>query len=305
LLDSADGGPATTDLGLFPAAFSGLEYPQEEPVPVGAYAAPAGEEYAEHAARVAAARGRHRRRRRSLVVAAAAVAASALAAGAVAVTGQVMGDEAHTDRALLPDRSASMPDVELPTQAAGASGTATTSMPRQVPASSSTTASASDSALPGTPGGTGPSASPSPATVTDVSNTADPLLPSVPAVPSDPSVPSDPTVPSTDVPGLPTTSPSPLAPTVPAPPTPSAPVHTADPGKPALGVLHLGDTGPAVVLLQQQLADVWVYHGRADGDFDPGVARAVTLFQIWYGVRGDEPGVYGPYTRSALEHQTS
>lgn len=104
-----DGGPATQDLGLFPAAYAVIGAAQEYPADDG----PARE-----AAAVAAAHGRHRRRRRGIVVAAAAVAASALAAGAVAVTGSVMGEEqGGTDRA-LPEPASAAPDVTLPAGAA-------------------------------------------------------------------------------------------------------------------------------------------------------------------------------------------
>nr|WSX74304.1 peptidoglycan-binding protein [Streptomyces sp. NBC_00899]WSX79631.1 peptidoglycan-binding protein [Streptomyces sp. NBC_00899] len=106
----ADGGPATQDLGLFPAAYAAMAAAQEYPADDG-YAQ-------ETAAAAAAAHGRHRRRRRGIVVAAAAVAASALAAGAVAVTGSVMGEEqGGTDRA-LPEPASAAPDVTLPADAA-------------------------------------------------------------------------------------------------------------------------------------------------------------------------------------------
>ncbi|WP_327291322.1 peptidoglycan-binding domain-containing protein [Streptomyces sp. NBC_01198] len=111
LLDVRRGGdgPDTQDLGLFPAAYAAMAAAKEYPADDGAR---------EVAAAVAAAHGRHRRRRRGIVVAAAAVAASALAAGAVAVTGSVMGEEqGGTDRA-LPEPASAAPDVTLPADAA-------------------------------------------------------------------------------------------------------------------------------------------------------------------------------------------
>ncbi|WP_159011906.1 peptidoglycan-binding domain-containing protein [Streptomyces sp. NRRL F-5123] len=121
-----DGGPATTDLGLFPTAYAEMEAAEEYPAEHGPLAGElsgggGGERSAASAtagaAAAAAAHGRHRRRRRGIVVAAAAVAASALAAGAVAVTGSVMGEENAGTRA-LPEPSAATPDVTLPADAA-------------------------------------------------------------------------------------------------------------------------------------------------------------------------------------------
>ncbi|MFG1806311.1 peptidoglycan-binding protein [Streptomyces sp. NPDC049040] len=103
-----DGGPATTDLGLFPGAYTAVAAAHEYPADDGAH----------DAAAAAAARGRHRRRRRGIVVAAAAVAASALAAGAVAVTGSVMGDEQGGNGRAMPDPASAAPDVTLPAGAA-------------------------------------------------------------------------------------------------------------------------------------------------------------------------------------------
>lgn len=274
LLVPPQDGPATTDLGLFPAMYSGLEYPQEEPLLMGAGvgAGTAEGAYAEHAAT----RGRHRRRRRSLVVAAAAAAASALAAGAVAVTGQVMGNEqGTTDRALPPNQGLSMPDVELPSEAADTSGTAApmtthrSITPRSTPSTTAAT----------TPPATGPASPTAPATA---------ATPPVQAAPVDSATPSpaDPADPATA-----------------APTTPPAP--TLDPATTTPDVLREGDSGPAVSDLQRRLTRVWVYRGDDDGDFDGQVERAVAMFQLWYGVSGDPVGVYGPHTRSVLERQTS
>ncbi|NJP42330.1 peptidoglycan-binding domain-containing protein [Actinacidiphila epipremni] len=166
-----DGGPATTDLGLFPAAYAEMEaaeeYPQEHPADGGGAEEPPGLVGA-----TGAAHGRHRRRRRGIVVAAAAVAASALAAGAVAVTGQVMGDEGSAKRA-LPEPSAASPDVTLPADAAPGAASepvpvthhpmraTTTPAPKTTPPSSATpSASATTTAPPTTPASTTPSQSP-------------------------------------------------------------------------------------------------------------------------------------------------
>ena len=97
----------TADLGLLPGFLSGVLDPLEDPAGTGAPGAGLGERPP---------RGRRRRRSRGLVVTAAAVAASALAAGAVAVTGRLMGDDQVTDRA-LPEQYTAMPDVTLPPDA--------------------------------------------------------------------------------------------------------------------------------------------------------------------------------------------
>lgn len=275
---AADGGPATADLGLFPAAYSGLEYAPED----GADARAAA-----HAHAVAAARGRHRRRRRGIVVAAAAVAASALAAGAVAVTGQIMGDEqGATDRA-MPDRSTSMPDVTLPSDA-------TQSTASSAPAMTRTAAS--------------PSATPSGTPSTSARATVSPAPP-VPA--SHGSVVA---TAGTTVPDASTASANDDAATV--PPAGSGPAQDAQPpappadaGTPASAqVLQLGDSGPAVAELQRRLEQVWVYSGPVDGVFDKRVQLAVATFQVWHWVSdasdGSRDGVYGPKTRAALESRT-
>ncbi|WP_206344131.1 peptidoglycan-binding domain-containing protein [Streptomyces mesophilus] len=67
------------------------------------------------------------------------------------------------------------------------------------------------------------------------------------------------------------------------------------------GTLQQGDSGPAVEQMQGMLRDVWVYHGRPDGNFDDKTRDAVEMFQVWYGVNEDPKGVYGPATRAALE----
>ncbi|MFI5683025.1 peptidoglycan-binding protein [Streptomyces sp. NPDC051636] len=122
--------------------------------------------------------------------------------------------------------------------------------------------------------------------------------PSAPAVPpaslgqQDRPVPDDPT------------------PTVPSPPSadPDQPVpgDTSLPEIPGTGVLRQGDSGHGVYELQVRLLQVpQVYDGGAiDGRFDTEVRQAVARFQEWYGVRGDETGVYGDNTRYALMLRT-
>ncbi|SEF50240.1 Putative peptidoglycan binding domain-containing protein [Actinacidiphila yanglinensis] len=260
--DTAPGeeGPATTDLGLFPATYAAMEYattPRD------------GGPDADHGDAQDAAHGRHRRRRRGLVVAAAAVAASALAAGAVAVSGQI-GEEQHgTDRA-LPDRSTSMPDVVLPSDAAQA--TASTAAPMTQRA---------------TPPAADPSASPSTTPATSAPGSSTPSAPSTSASPPASAATSP----------LTSSSPSGTVTTTPGDGTSTTPQ-----------VLELGDSGPAVADLQRRLTEVWAYKGPIDGVFDQRVKKAVATFQVWYWVSdspdGSHDGVYGPNTRSVLERQT-
>ncbi|MFH9332344.1 peptidoglycan-binding protein [Streptomyces althioticus] len=72
------------------------------------------------------------------------------------------------------------------------------------------------------------------------------------------------------------------------------------------GFLREGDSGPEVAVLQERLLRVPdVYRdGRTDGRYDATLREAVARFQLWYGIRGDETGVYGDDTRRALESHT-
>ncbi|MGW9023900.1 peptidoglycan-binding protein [Streptomyces sp. NPDC055722] len=81
--------------------------------------------------------------------------------------------------------------------------------------------------------------------------------------------------------------------------------QSADPDGP--GTLREGDSGPEVTELQQRLLRVPdVYdHGSTDGRYDATLAAAVARFQLWYGIRGDETGVYGNDTRRDLESRTT
>ncbi|GAA4548710.1 peptidoglycan-binding domain-containing protein [Streptomyces collinus] len=91
------------------------------------------------------------------------------------------------------------------------------------------------------------------------------------------------------------------APAVPTPPA-TAPVEDPD----GAGTLREGATGPEVTDLQQRLLRIPdVYRdGSTSGRYDPTLTAAVARFQLWYGIRGDETGVYGNDTRAALESRT-
>ncbi|MGW0969144.1 peptidoglycan-binding domain-containing protein [Streptomyces sp. NPDC002516] len=73
------------------------------------------------------------------------------------------------------------------------------------------------------------------------------------------------------------------------------------------GTLREGDSGPEVTALQQRLLRIPnVYeHGSTDGTYDATLRAAVARFQLWYGIRGDESGVYGDDTRADLESRTA
>ncbi|MFJ7147348.1 peptidoglycan-binding protein [Streptomyces sp. NPDC100445] len=92
-----------------------------------------------------------------------------------------------------------------------------------------------------------------------------------------------------------------------APPaTASAPPAATAPDPDGPGTLRQGDSGPPVTALQRRLLRVPdVYRdGSADGSYDASLTEAVARFQLWYGVTGDERGVYGDDTRRALESRT-
>ncbi|MFJ8276156.1 peptidoglycan-binding protein [Streptomyces griseoviridis] len=90
-------------------------------------------------------------------------------------------------------------------------------------------------------------------------------------------------------------------PTPVATPTGSLPV---DPD--GAGTLREGDSGPEVTDLQRRLLRIPnVYeNGSTAGTYDATLTEAVARFQLWYGVRGDENGVYGDDTRQSLESRT-
>lgn len=94
---------------------------------------------------------------------------------------------------------------------------------------------------------------------------------------------------------------APVASSAPAAPPPAA----ADPDGP--GTLRQGDSGPEVSELQERLLKIPdVYQdGATNGEYDATLTEAVARFQLWYGIRGDETGVYGNDTRRDLESRTA
>ncbi|MFI6682061.1 peptidoglycan-binding protein [Streptomyces sp. NPDC050485] len=94
-----------------------------------------------------------------------------------------------------------------------------------------------------------------------------------------------------------------------ASPSPSASEQPSDgPSRQPLAsrgaTLRRGDSGPAVLELQQRLAQLGLYGGSMDGGFGSATERAVSSFQSYMGIDGDPAGVYGPQTRRALESMT-
>ncbi|MFJ9242199.1 peptidoglycan-binding protein [Streptomyces sp. NPDC101776] len=73
------------------------------------------------------------------------------------------------------------------------------------------------------------------------------------------------------------------------------------------GTLREGDSGSEVKELEERLLRIPnVYeNGSTSGRFDATLTAAVARFQLWYGIRGDENGVYGDDTRKDLESRTT
>ncbi|WLW49894.1 peptidoglycan-binding domain-containing protein [Streptomyces sp. YU58] len=108
-----------------------------------------------------------------------------------------------------------------------------------------------------------------------------------PSAPQDTSAPQDPSAP----------------PAASAAPTPTVSSGTDPDGA---GTLREGANGPEVSDLQNRLLRIPnVYdNGPTSGSYDAVLTEAVARFQLWYGIRGDETGVYGDDTRQALESRT-
>ncbi|MEU9238356.1 peptidoglycan-binding domain-containing protein [Streptomyces sp. NPDC048385] len=121
--------------------------------------------------------------------------------------------------------------------------------------------------------------------------------------------------PSASATASPSASPSATASSATPSPTPSrsaAPTRStpatgtsasAEPSSPP--VLRPGDSGAQVTELQLRLKQVGLYSGNADGHYDSKTESAVRTYQFTRGILTDEPGVYGPATRAALESETT
>jgi len=106
-------------------------------------------------------------------------------------------------------------------------------------------------------------------------------------------------------PATPTGSPAPTRTASDAAPTATGGGPTPSSSGGQAPVLRRGDKGPEVTELQLRLNQVGFYTGDADGSYDSQVESAVRGYQVTRVVFDDEPGVYGPQTRAALESETS
>ncbi|MER5404158.1 peptidoglycan-binding domain-containing protein [Streptomyces sp. NPDC002769] len=68
--------------------------------------------------------------------------------------------------------------------------------------------------------------------------------------------------------------------------------------------LRRGDRGPEVTELQLRLRQLYLFNGKADGNYSRQVEDAVRRYQWARGIRSDEQGVYGRATRASLEAET-
>ncbi|MDX3224776.1 peptidoglycan-binding domain-containing protein [Streptomyces sp. ME19-01-6] len=213
----------------------------------------------------AAGTGRHRKSRRGPVVAVLSGAAAVAVAGTLAFgTGLLGGDKKHDQDA---DRALSDPSSSAPDDGPSTEDDETPDKPSPSASSATPTATPSTSGKEST--SPRPSRSPSTLKSNEASKTATPPAPS-----------------TTDATG--SVSPGPTE-----TPTPTGPP-----------VLEEGDSGSEVVELQKRLAQLLLYLGATDGEYDDAVRNAVSSFQNTYDVEGDPKGVYGPHTRRALESRT-
>jgi peptidoglycan hydrolase-like protein with peptidoglycan-binding domain len=97
----------------------------------------------------------------------------------------------------------------------------------------------------------------------------------------------------------PTTTAPPTTTTAPPTTTTVPPTTTTAPPDPAAdGTLELGESGPAVLALQQRLVDLGYWIGSADGNYGQLTRQAVMAFQKAEGLGRD--GVAGPITQGRL-----
>ncbi|MEU9410018.1 peptidoglycan-binding domain-containing protein [Streptomyces sp. NPDC048281] len=132
------------------------------------------------------------------------------------------------------------------------------------------------------------------------------------------------TSPGTSPPATPSGSASPSASRSPSSPAPSSATPSPTPSRSATPtgsasttgaaasaqptsapVLRPGDTGAEVTELQQRLAQLNLFTGKADGHYDSKTESAVRTYQLARGILSDESGVYGAATRAALESETT
>ncbi|MCX4695047.1 peptidoglycan-binding protein [Streptomyces sp. NBC_01408] len=81
------------------------------------------------------------------------------------------------------------------------------------------------------------------------------------------------------------------------------PASSAPAGQPAAGTsgtLRMGDSGEAVRALQERLHGQGFTYVSTTGVYDSQTKRGVAQLQRDRGIKGDQPGVYGPATQAAL-----
>ncbi|MGW6940579.1 peptidoglycan-binding domain-containing protein [Streptomyces xanthophaeus] len=92
---------------------------------------------------------------------------------------------------------------------------------------------------------------------------------------------------------------SPSAPSASASPKAGA-AASASAGQSASGTLRMGDSGEAVRDLQERLYGQGFTYVSTTGVFDSQTKRGVAQLQRDRGIKGDQPGVYGPATQAAF-----
>ncbi|MEU9106830.1 peptidoglycan-binding protein [Streptomyces xanthophaeus] len=75
---------------------------------------------------------------------------------------------------------------------------------------------------------------------------------------------------------------------------------SASAGQSASGTLRMGDSGEAVRDLQERLYGQGFTYVSTTGVFDSQTKRGVAQLQRDRGIKGDQPGVYGPATQAAF-----
>ncbi|MEU9375413.1 peptidoglycan-binding protein [Streptomyces sp. NPDC048255] len=130
-------------------------------------------------------------------------------------------------------------------------------------------------------------------------------VPALPAHGPDGAEPSpDPSLPEAKPTPSATASASASASAAPASPKPgpasSAPAGQPAPGKPTPGTLSMGDSGEAVRALQERLYGQGFTYVSTTGVYDSQTKRGVAQLQRDRGIKGDQPGVYGPATQAAF-----
>ncbi|MDQ0403526.1 peptidoglycan-binding domain-containing protein [Streptomyces sp. NPDC000349] len=208
--------------------------------------------------------GARRSRRRRKGMLLSAAGAVVVVVGAAGYASGLFSYEAPSRDGALPDEVRAGVPDPSPSEGTPTTGTSATPVPQAGSASPSPSASASASAS--------PSASPSPSASS--------------ASPS-PSRSAEPTPSATST------------------ATEKAPQESQDDDRDFYGnPLRRGDRGPEVVELQQRLAQLYLYTGDIDGNYNHRVEDSVRTYQWARGIRSDDLGVYGPDTRRQLESET-